>query len=83
MNLFDRICACLACIMGCVFVILGVLGLFMGCKANFTLPPILGGLPALIGWGIIKPIIIAWKKPASSSEDTYRTPPAAPPRPQP
>jgi len=34
-----------------------------GCKAHFTLPPILGALPALAGWGIVKPIIVAWKGP--------------------
>ena len=63
MNIFDKICACLALPLGAVFILLGVPGLFTGCKANFALPPILGVVPALIGWGIIKSIIVAWRKP--------------------
>ena len=63
MNIFDKICACLAFALGAVFIVLGVLGLFTGCKANFALPPILGAVPALVGWGIIKSIIVAWKRP--------------------
>lgn len=64
MNIFDKICAVLAFVLGGTLLVLGVLGLFTGCKAHFTLPPILGVLPALVGWGIIKPIIVAWKSPA-------------------
>ena len=63
MNIFDKICACLALPLGAVFILLGCLGLFKGCRANFSLPPILGVVPALIGWGIIKSIIVAWRKP--------------------
>jgi len=33
----------------------------MGCKAHFTLPPVAGVLPALVGWGIVKPIVVAWR----------------------
>jgi xanthosine utilization system XapX-like protein len=73
MNLFDKICACLACILGGLFIILGVMGLFMGCNANFTLPPILGGRPALVGWSIIKPVIVAWKKPAARPDNAHQT----------
>lgn len=61
MNLFDKTCAVAAFAIGVVFLILGVLGLFMGCKAHFTLPPVLGVLPALVGWGIVKPILVAWR----------------------
>lgn len=67
MNLFDRICAALAMILGVVLLVLGIVGLFTGCKANFTLPPILGVLPALVGWGIAKSVWVAWsvgRKPA-------------------
>jgi hypothetical protein len=67
MNLFDKICAVLAFIIGAIFLPLGVVGLFMGCKANFTLPPVLGFLPALVGWGIVKPIIVAWKTPKKTT----------------
>lgn len=63
MNIFDKICACLAFALGAVFIVLGILGMFTGCKANFSLPPILGAVPALVGWGIIKSIIVAWKRP--------------------
>jgi hypothetical protein len=61
MNLFDRICAVGAFGIGVVFLILGGLGLFMGCKAHFSLPPVFGALPALVGWGIVKPIVVAWR----------------------
>jgi hypothetical protein len=63
MNLFDRICAALAFALGVVFLVLGVLGLFAGCKANFTLPPVLGAIPALLGCGIVRPILLVWKQP--------------------
>ena len=43
MSVFDRICAGLAFLLGIVLVVLGLLGLFFGCRANFTLPPVLGG----------------------------------------
>ena len=61
MNIFDKICACMAFVMGVIFLILGLIGAFMGCNANFSLPPILGAIPALVGWGIIRPIIVAWR----------------------
>lgn len=63
MNLFDKICAASAFVLGIVLLVLGALGLFAGCNANFTLPPILGVIPALVGWGMVKPILVAWKKP--------------------
>jgi len=62
-NLFDKICAVLAFVLGAVLLLLGVIGTFTGCKAHFVLPPIVGVLPAFAGWGIIKPIIVAWKSP--------------------
>ena len=70
LSVFDRICAGLAFLLGIVLVVLGLLGLFFGCRANFTLPPVLGGLPALVGWGILKSVRVAWrsgKRPESSS----------------
>ena len=76
MNLFDKICAVLAFIVGAIFLPLGVIGLFTGCNAHFTLPPIFGFLPALLGWGIVKPIIVAWKTsnctgPATNPDNAY------------
>ena len=69
MNIFDKICAVLAFVLGVLFILLGVLGLFTGCKANFSLPPILGVVPAFVGWGIVKPVVVAWNRPRKNVED--------------
>jgi hypothetical protein len=61
MSGFDRFCAAAAFVLGIVFLILGGFGLFAGCTAHFTLPPILGILPALVGWGIVKSVRVAWR----------------------
>ena len=61
MNAFDKACAVLAFALGVVFLILGGFGLFFGCNAHFTLPAVLGGLPALVGWGVVRSVMIAWK----------------------
>jgi hypothetical protein len=63
MNIFDKICAGLAFALGIGFLALGVFGLFLGCAANFTLPPIVGVLPAFVGWGIVRAVYLAWKPP--------------------
>ncbi len=60
-------CMVLAYAMGIVLMLLGIIGLFFGSSANFTLPPILGGVPFLIGWGIIVAIKIAWNQVGSAS----------------
>jgi hypothetical protein len=67
MNLFDKICSVPAFFLGILFLFLGVLGLFKGCQANFTLPPILGIIPGFVGWGIIRAVWVAWKKPVNRS----------------
>jgi hypothetical protein len=70
MNTFDRICAATAFALGVVLLALGALGTFTGCRAHFTLPPVLGVFPAFVGWGILRAIVIAWKvPPATSSYD--------------
>jgi hypothetical protein len=74
MNPFDKFCAVLAFVLGAVFLILGVLGLFIGCSANFTLPPILGAIPAFVGWGIIRSIVIAWRAPRYPPPADYSSP---------
>jgi uncharacterized membrane protein HdeD (DUF308 family) len=61
MSVFDRLCAALAFVLGIVLLILGLLGVFFGCNAHFTLPPVLGALPALVGWGVIKSVCVAWR----------------------
>src|SRR5207248_4889625 len=71
MSKFDKFCAVLAVVLAVVLLLLGVIGLFAGCSANFTLPPVLGVLPTLIGWGIIRSVIVAFR----ASPPPYVDPP--------
>lgn len=57
---FEKFCAVLAFMLAVPLLILGTLGLFFGCKANFSLPPVLGVLPALAGWGTIRAVLKSW-----------------------
>ncbi len=69
MNVFDKICAALAFALGVVFLAAGVAGAVFGCRAHFTLPPVLGALPAFAGWGIVRAVYLAWRqRPASPSD---------------
>ena len=69
MNLFDKICAVVAALLGVALVVLGVFGVALGCRFWFTLPPVLGGLPALAGWGILRSVWFGWKyRPAAQAE---------------
>jgi ribosomal protein L37E len=61
LNRFDKFCAALAFVLGAILLVLGVIGLFLGSGANFRLPPVLGALPALFGWGILRCVYVAWK----------------------
>jgi hypothetical protein len=61
MNLFDKFCAALAFVLGILLLVLGCIGLFAGCRANFSLPPVLGVVPGLVGWGILRAVFVAWK----------------------
>jgi hypothetical protein len=61
MLVIDRICFVIAFALAIPLLILGALGLFAGCSANFTLPPVLGVLPALAGWGICRAVVRAWR----------------------
>ncbi len=61
MNVFDKICAVFAFALGIVLVVLGILGVFAGVRASFTLPPVLGLLPAFAGWGIVRSVYFAWR----------------------
>ena len=75
MSAFDRLCAAVGFLLGVVLMILGIFGLFAGCKAHFTLPPVLGVVPAFVGWGIIRAVWVAWKvqppqNPAMPGDDT-------------
>ncbi len=60
MNVFDKICALFAFVMGIILLVAGVFGFFAGVRVWFTLPPILGLLPALAGWGIVRPVYLVW-----------------------
>ncbi|QDU39481.1 hypothetical protein Mal4_38260 [Maioricimonas rarisocia] len=60
MNAFDRLCAMMAFLLGIVLLTLGAIGLFAGCSAHFTLPPVLGVLPAFVGWGVVRAVYVAW-----------------------
>ena len=61
MTTFDKACAVIAIPIGVIFMVLGAIGLFTGSNANFTLPPILGGLPFFLGWAMSIPLIRYWK----------------------
>jgi hypothetical protein len=69
MNLFDKICACVAIPIGMIFLILGIIGFFAGSQAHFTLPPILGGLPFFLGWAMSITLIKFWRQSSKSSQD--------------
>ena len=66
MSPFDKFCAGTAFLLGVVLLVLGAFGVAFGCNANFTLPPVLGILPAFVGWGIARAVHIAWKVPRST-----------------
>jgi uncharacterized membrane protein HdeD (DUF308 family) len=65
MNAFDKLCAADAFLLGIVLLVLGVIGLFAGCRAQFSLPLVLGAVPAFVGWGIVRAVYFAWNRPSS------------------
>jgi hypothetical protein len=71
MNAFDKICAASAFLLGLALVVLGIIGLFTGCKAHFTLPPVLGAIPAFVGWGIVRAVYLAWSRPRPGNFDSF------------
>lgn len=71
MNVFDKICAALAFALGAVFLVAGVAGAVFGCRAHFTLPPVLGVLPAFVGWGIVRAVYLAWRRPPVPPPDQW------------
>ena len=76
MNPFDKICAAAAFLLGIALLLLGVVGIFTGCKAHFTLPPVLGVIPAFVGWGIVRAVYFAWNPPTRNEgpTETYDKP---------
>ncbi len=79
MNAFDKVCAVLAFPLGVVLLVLGVIGLFSGCNASFVLPPILGVAPAFVGWGIVRPVVVAWKISSRAQQQRREFPDELPP----
>ena len=74
MDILNKICMGFAFVLGALFIVRGVLGLFAGCNAHFSLPPVLGVLPAVVGWGIVYAIRRAWNagyEAAQGSERDY------------
>ncbi len=69
MNKFDKICAVMTILVGVVFMILGVIGIFAGSSANFTLPPVLGVIPFFLGWAMCVTLIKFWKSNNTSSSE--------------
>jgi hypothetical protein len=60
MSSFDKLCGAMAFLLGGILLISGTFGLFAGCSASFTLPPVLGAIPAFVGWGIVRSVRVAW-----------------------
>lgn len=71
MTTFDKVCAVLSIGIGAIFMVLGGIGLFFGAKAHFTLPPLLGGLPFFLGWGMCVPLVRYWKMSNSSDGSAH------------
>jgi hypothetical protein len=65
LSLLDRVCAALAFVCALGFLVLGAFGLVFGVSFRLAWPPIVGGLPVLIGWGILRSVIVAWPRPAA------------------
>ena len=61
LHIIDKLCIGAAFLLGLGFLVLGGIGLFGGCNAHFSLPPIWGFIPAIFGWGIVRSVIHAWK----------------------
>jgi hydrogenase/urease accessory protein HupE len=72
MTVFDRVCSVLAIPLGFVLMVLGVLGLFGGVSAHFTLPPILGGLPFFVGWAMSITLLRFWRMTAGQRRRRFR-----------
>lgn len=68
MNAFDKLCAAMAFALGLLFVVFGRFGTLFGCSGHFRLPPILGVLPAFVGWGIVRAVYLAWQLQPASNE---------------
>jgi hypothetical protein len=74
MNVFEKLCMIVTIPVGALLMGLGVLGLFAGCNAHFTLPPILGFAPFLLGFAMCVCLVRYWKLGNErAKEQTRRT----------
>jgi hypothetical protein len=74
MNGFDKLCACLSIPIGIVFMLLGIIGLFAGSGAHFTLPPILGCLPFFLGWSMSITLMKFWSRSGKNDHFSQKDP---------
>ena len=72
MSAFDKICALLSIGVGVLFMVLGVIGFMAGSSAHLTLPPINGGLPIFLGWGMSVPLIKFWTRTNATASRRQR-----------
>ena len=63
---FDKFCGVSSIVVGLVFMIMGVSGLFGEVEASFVLPQVLGFLLFFLGWGMSIPLIKFWRKSNTS-----------------
>jgi hypothetical protein len=61
MTRFDKVCAVLSIGGGGILMVVGVIGLFTGGSIRLSLPPVLGGLPFLLGWSMCVLIVRYWR----------------------
>lgn len=61
MTRFDKVCAVLSIGVGGILMAVGAIGLFTGGEINLRLPPVLGGLPFLLGWSMCVLVIRYWR----------------------
>jgi hypothetical protein len=74
MSVFDKACAVLALLFGLILLGVGAFGMILGVRLWVDLPPVLGVLPALAGWGVYRTFRIAWR--ADRAARLERTAPA-------
>jgi hydrogenase/urease accessory protein HupE len=73
MNIFEKICMVVTIPVGAIFMVLGVIGLFTGCNAHFTLPPILGAIPFFLGFAMCVCLVRYWKLGNERAKGKLRT----------
>ena len=75
MSKFDNFCAVLPIPFGVLFLWLGILGVFRGASANFSLPAGLGALPFFVGWVLCGTQIKFWRQSRTIRQEARELPP--------